>query len=103
MPIVYMTHYAIAVLTATSRRARSKVSLQSINFDEEPYSGAGGESAEELRTQLEIQRDENEALKAALQRTLRAKEDDLKLYNSMIDDTKTIFLQGIRQYRQSKQ
>ena len=53
-------------------------------------------------SRLEIQRDENEALKAALQRTLKAKEDDLKLYNNMIDETKTIFLEGIRQHRQAK-
>ena len=65
--------------------------------------GSSESAVEEVRTQLEIQRDENEALKAALQRTLRAKQDDLALYNQMIDDTKTIFLQGIRQYRQSKQ
>ncbi len=49
---------------------------------------------------LDIQRDENEALKAALQRTLRAKEEDLKLYNEIMDQTKSVFLQGLRQYRQ---
>ena len=65
--------------------------------------GSSESAVEEVRTQLEIQRDENEALKAALQRTLRAKQDDLALYDQMSDDTKTIFLQGIRQYRQSKQ
>ena len=72
-----------------------------LSVDEE--FGSSESAVEEVRTQLEIQRDENEALKAALQRTLRAKQDDLALYNQMIDDTKTIFLQGIRQYRQSKQ
>ena len=48
---------------------------------------------------LLIQKDENEALKAALQSTLQAKEADLKLYNDMMEETKTIFLQGLRQYR----
>ena len=46
-----------------------------------------------------IQKDENAALKAALQSTLKAKEDDLKFYNQMLAETKTIFLQGLRQYR----
>ncbi len=49
---------------------------------------------------MEIQQDENEALKAALQSTLRAKEEDLKLYNDMMEETKKVFLLGLRQYRQ---
>ena len=49
---------------------------------------------------LEIQRDENEALKMALQRTLRAKEEDLKLYNDIMEETKNVFLQGLKQYKQ---
>ena len=88
----------LSYFAAASRRGRGKVAL---SVDEE--FGSSESAVEEVRTQLEIQRDENEALKAALQRTLRAKQDDLALYNQMIDDTKTIFLQGIRQYRQSKQ
>jgi len=49
---------------------------------------------------LAIQRDENEALKAALQSTLRAKEEDLRLYNEIMEETKQVFLQGLRQRRQ---
>jgi len=48
---------------------------------------------------LEIQRDENEALKAALQSTLKAKEDDLKMYMDTIEETKSVFLRGIQQIR----
>lgn len=56
---------------------------------------------EELQMKLDIQRDENEALKAALQSTLKAKEDDLRLYTSMLEETKKVFLHGIHQCRQS--
>lgn len=52
-------------------------------------------------SRLDIQKDENEAVKAALQSTLRAKEDDLRLYTSMLEETKKVFLHGIRQCRQS--
>jgi len=54
---------------------------------------------EELETALSIQRDENEALKAALESTLQAKQDDLALYNEMIEQTKLVFLQGLRQVK----
>ena len=50
---------------------------------------------------LEIQRDENEALKAALQSTLKAKEEDLKMYSDTIDETKRVFFQALRQYKQT--
>ncbi|XP_064644578.1 coiled-coil domain-containing protein 13-like [Lineus longissimus] len=54
---------------------------------------------DELQTSLEIQRDENEALKEALQSTLRAKEEDLRLYHQTIDETRKIFLHGLRQFK----
>lgn len=49
---------------------------------------------------LEIQKDENDALKEALNSTLKAKEEDLKYYQDMMEQTKKIFLQGLRQFRQ---
>ncbi|EDO27094.1 predicted protein, partial [Nematostella vectensis] len=49
---------------------------------------------------LEIQTDENDALKEALQSTLRSKEEDMKYYQDMMEQTKKIFLQGLRQFRQ---
>lgn len=52
---------------------------------------------------LEIQMDENEALKAALQSTLKAKEEDLRLFGEMMEETKTVFLQALRQYKQNAQ
>ena len=50
---------------------------------------------------LAIQTDENDALKEALNSTLKAKEEDLKFYQEMMDQTKKIFLQGLRQFRQN--
>lgn len=50
---------------------------------------------------LAIQTDENDALKEALSSTLKAKEEDLKFYQEMMDQTKKIFLQGLRQFRQN--
>ncbi|XP_077124110.1 coiled-coil domain-containing protein 13 isoform X2 [Ranitomeya variabilis] len=55
---------------------------------------------EELRTQLDIQVDENEALKTALRSALKTKEDDLRLYHDMITQVKQIFLQALRQHKQ---
>jgi len=50
---------------------------------------------------LEIQRDENEALKVALHSTLKDKEDDIKMYNDMIEETKKVFIQGIQQVQKN--
>ncbi|XP_072173638.1 coiled-coil domain-containing protein 13-like [Diadema setosum] len=58
------------------------------------------DSIDALQQRLAIQVDENDALKAALQSTLKAKEEDLRLYHQMMDQTKTVFLQGLRQFRQ---
>ncbi|XP_067933505.1 coiled-coil domain-containing protein 13-like [Watersipora subatra] len=54
-----------------------------------------------LEAELALQRDENEALKAALESTLKAKQEDLKLYNDMVEQTKLVFLQGLRHIRAS--
>ncbi|CAJ0949075.1 unnamed protein product [Ranitomeya imitator] len=54
---------------------------------------------EELRTQLDIQVDENEALKTALRSALKTKEDDLRLCQDMITQVKQIFLQALRQHK----
>lgn len=50
---------------------------------------------------LDIQKDENDALKEALNSTLKAKEEDLKFYQDMMEQTKKVFLQGLRQFRQN--
>jgi hypothetical protein len=55
---------------------------------------------EELETSLLIQKDENDALKAALKSTLEAKEEDLRLYCEMLESTKRVFLDGLKQYKQ---
>eukprot|EP00057_Strongylocentrotus_purpuratus_P024828 XP_011679302.1 PREDICTED: coiled-coil domain-containing protein 13 isoform X2 [Strongylocentrotus purpuratus] len=59
------------------------------------------DSVDSLQQRLAIQVDENDALKTALHSTLKAKEEDLKLYHQMMDQTKKVFLQGLRQFRQS--
>ena len=50
---------------------------------------------------LSIQMENNDALKDALAASLQAKEDDMRLFNDMVEQTKKIFLQGLRQYKQS--
>ncbi|XP_048376246.2 coiled-coil domain-containing protein 13 isoform X4 [Stegostoma tigrinum] len=55
---------------------------------------------EELNTRLAIQMDENEALKTALQSTLKAKEEDLKLYHDTMGQVKHVFLQALRQHKE---
>lgn len=63
--------------------------------------GSDDETVEknELLTRLEIQKDENESLKTALQRTLHAKNEDLKVYSSTLDETKKVFLEALRQMK----
>ena len=55
---------------------------------------------EELETSLLIQKDENDALKAALKSTLEAKEEDLRLYTDIIDSAKRMYLDGLKQCKQ---
>jgi hypothetical protein len=55
---------------------------------------------EELETSLLIQKDENDALKAALRSTLEAKEEDLRLYVEMLESTKRVFLDGLKEFKQ---
>ncbi|XP_059674861.1 coiled-coil domain-containing protein 13 [Gavia stellata] len=57
---------------------------------------------EELSTRLVIQLDENKALKAALETTVRKKEEDFKLYQDTMGQVKDIFFQTIRQQKQEK-
>ncbi|CAM9195996.1 unnamed protein product [Bubo scandiacus] len=57
---------------------------------------------EELSARLVTQLDENEALKAALQTTVRKKEEDFKLYQDTVDQVKDIFLQAIQQQKEEK-
>ncbi|XP_026698567.1 coiled-coil domain-containing protein 13 isoform X2 [Athene cunicularia] len=57
---------------------------------------------EELSTRLVTQLDENEALKAALQSTVRNKEEDFKLYQDTVEQVKDIFLQAIQQQKEEK-
>lgn len=77
----------------------SSVSLRSSTTDLRAEMGT--DAVSELETSLAIQRDENEALKAALNSTLQAKEEDLKIYNEILDQTKLVFLQGLRQFKSS--
>ncbi|XP_076437318.1 coiled-coil domain-containing protein 13-like [Babylonia areolata] len=87
----------------TSRATSNTAGRDALVEEEESAEGAsGGSDVQELMTTMEIQKDEIDALKAALQRTLKAKEDDLNLYSQTIDETKQVFLQALRQLKQSK-
>ncbi|XP_027551266.1 coiled-coil domain-containing protein 13 [Neopelma chrysocephalum] len=57
---------------------------------------------EELSRRLVIQLDENKALQAALESTVRKKEEDFKLYQDTMEHVKKIFLQAIEQQKQEK-
>ena len=52
---------------------------------------------------LEIQKDEIDSLKATLKNTLKAKEEDLRTYAQMMEETKTVFLQALKQFRENEQ
>ncbi|CAB3987255.1 Hypothetical predicted protein [Paramuricea clavata] len=56
---------------------------------------------EELETQLAIQKDDNDALKEALESTLEGKKEDFQYYQDIVEQTKRVFLQGLHQYRQT--
>ncbi|XP_065052800.1 coiled-coil domain-containing protein 13-like [Rhopilema esculentum] len=94
-------------------RLRVSNKLQTGSVKNRPTSRAGKKSTkeksaeemleelEELRARLEIQIDENEAIKDALESTLRAKNEDLKIYQEMAEQTKYIYLQGLKQIKQA--
>ncbi|KAK4827566.1 hypothetical protein QYF61_019190 [Mycteria americana] len=80
-------------LNVSDRKELSAVQLSKLPLESQ---------IEELSTRLVIQLDENEALKAALETTVRKKEEDFKLYQDTMDQVKDIFLQAIRQQKQEK-
>lgn len=89
----------------SSRTSASTAGRDALQEDVEPAaaaSGGGTDDIQEVLATVEIQRDEIEALKAALQRTLQAKEEDLNLYSTTIEETKQVFLQALRQLKQTK-
>ncbi|RDD37301.1 Coiled-coil domain-containing protein 13 [Trichoplax sp. H2] len=54
---------------------------------------------EELNSKLEIQRDENTALRETIRSISKGKDEDLKLYHQMMEQTKKIFLTSLREYK----
>ncbi|XP_062850637.1 coiled-coil domain-containing protein 13 isoform X2 [Trichomycterus rosablanca] len=56
----------------------------------------------DLRTLLAARQEDLEALRASLKSALKAKEEDLQLYSTMIGQVKQVFLQALRQHKQSK-
>ncbi|XP_019363606.1 PREDICTED: coiled-coil domain-containing protein 13 isoform X2 [Gavialis gangeticus] len=72
--------------------------LAAVQFSEVPLES----QIEELSTRLQIQVDENKALKRALESTARMKEEDFKLYQETMSQVKEIFLQALRQQKQEK-
>ncbi|KAM6281652.1 coiled-coil domain-containing protein 13 [Porphyrio hochstetteri] len=57
---------------------------------------------QKLSSSLMIQQNENKALKAALETTLRRKKEDFKLYQDTVDQVKEIFIQAIQQQKQEE-
>uniref|UniRef100_A0A8C5TUT6 Uncharacterized protein n=1 Tax=Malurus cyaneus samueli TaxID=2593467 RepID=A0A8C5TUT6_9PASS len=57
---------------------------------------------EELSMRLVIQLDENKALKAALEDTVRKRDEDFKLYQDTVEQVKNSFSQVIQHQRQEK-
>ncbi|XP_054673448.1 coiled-coil domain-containing protein 13 isoform X2 [Grus americana] len=80
-------------LNVSDRKERSAAQLSKLPLESQ---------IEELSTSLVIQLDENEALKAALETTVRKKEEDFKLYQDTMDQVKEIFLQAIQQQKEEK-
>ncbi|CAL1528593.1 unnamed protein product [Lymnaea stagnalis] len=90
-------------LEATKKRGSSKGGNSArdlSNGDEGREEDDSHVDNNELQTRLDIQKDENETLKAALKRTLKAKEEDLKVYSSTLEETKQVFLQALRQMKE---
>jgi len=50
---------------------------------------------------LDIQRDENEVLKITLQTMSRNKEDDIKMYEDLVEQNKNVFMQAMQQVREN--
>lgn len=50
---------------------------------------------------LAAQQEELEVLRSSLEQVLQAKEEDLQLYSTMISQVKEVFLQALRQHKQS--
>lgn len=55
----------------------------------------------ELSTRVATQKEELEGLRSSLKRVMQAKEEDLQLYSTMISQVKQVFLQALRQHKQS--
>ncbi|KAK3568184.1 hypothetical protein QTP86_034837, partial [Hemibagrus guttatus] len=55
----------------------------------------------DLSTRLAAQQEELEVLRSSLEQVLQAKEEDLQLYSTMISQVKQVFLQALRQHKQS--
>ncbi|XP_076820544.1 coiled-coil domain-containing protein 13-like [Clavelina lepadiformis] len=58
--------------------------------------------SKELQAQLLIQKDENNALKEALESTLRNKRNDITMYEEMTKQTKQVFIEALRSFTAKK-
>ncbi|XP_078486673.1 coiled-coil domain-containing protein 13-like isoform X2 [Ciona intestinalis] len=68
----------------------------------DPHKEETSHTSEDLQAQLLIQQDENHALKETLQSTLRHKHDDVTMYQELIQQTKQVFLDALRNFSVSK-
>ncbi|XP_078392783.1 coiled-coil domain-containing protein 13 isoform X1 [Cetorhinus maximus] len=88
-----------AISSSTSRQCQNQCGSGDLPPGR-PLAIALDVQVEELNIRLAIQMDENEALKTALQSTLKAKEEDLKLYHDTLGQVKQVFLQALRQHKE---
>ncbi|XP_065666816.1 coiled-coil domain-containing protein 13 isoform X5 [Hydra vulgaris] len=54
-----------------------------------------------LNTKLAIQLENNESLKIALDNVMKTKTDDMRIFQETIEQTKSIFLHGLREYKKA--
>lgn len=93
------TGRASSVNVTSSITARDSLVFGDMEEDDLPQNM----NLDELVTTLEIQKDEIDSLKATLKNTLKAKEEDLRTYAQMMEETKTVFLQALKQFRENEQ
>lgn len=87
---------------AASAHCATSVPPRKVSVSEEAW--AAGDwgidtNLDELEARLETLQDENEALRRTLETTLDAKRQDLTLLQEMIEQTKGIFLKGIKELK----
>uniref|UniRef100_A0A8D2BEF4 Coiled-coil domain-containing protein 13 n=1 Tax=Sus scrofa TaxID=9823 RepID=A0A8D2BEF4_PIG len=88
--------------TSTSQRAAPRSKTGKAGVGAEPVSSTAMLSPFSMWSRIAIQVEENEMLKAALDSTLRGKEEDFRMYHETLGQVKGVFLQALRQQKVDK-